>query len=263
MSTTVRRRKTKEGGLVIGIVTMPHAPGKSHVMRSYVDWLEREGVQVVPVPFDTPHVELYYEILHGLVIPGGDTPFAIKQTPLLKTVQHFLELGMRQGEYFPILGICFGMELLMALIGGFRTFEPIVDHGQRGLAWTREGTASAFYRALGPAAKQDTEQNHEFGISPQRFQANVRLRRFFSVLATATNPKQEEYVAVIQGRKWPIYGMIFHPERQENRKKCSRFIVSEFRKCGHARGLVQKVVWKGSSSCVQYPEHAGRECYFF
>jgi gamma-glutamyl hydrolase len=263
MSKTIRKKKTKEGGLVVGVITMPHAPGKSHIMKSYVDWLEGEGVQVVPVPFDTPYVEFYYEILHGLVIPGGDTEYGMKQSALLETVERFLDLGMRKGEYFPILGICFGMELLAALIGEFRTFEPIVDHGQRQLTWTREGITSAFYRALGPAVKQVTEQNHEFGISSLRFQANVRLRRFFSVLATATNVKKEEYVAIIQGRKWPVYGMIFHPERQENRKKWIRFFVSEFRKCKHVRGLIQMVRWKGTSGCVHYPEHAERECYFF
>jgi gamma-glutamyl hydrolase len=242
---------------------MPHAQGKSHIMKSYVDWLEREGVQVVPVPFDTEDVELYYQVLHGLVIPGGDTLFGMKQVALLETVQRFLDMGMRQGEYFPILGICFGMELLMALVGGFQTFEPIVDHGQRRLTWTREGTTSTLYRVLGPAAKQDTEQNHEFGISPRRFQANVRLRRFFSVLATATNPHGEEYIAIVQGRKYPVFGTIFHPERQPNRRAFARVFLSEGRKCRHTRGLIQQAVWKGSSSCVQYSEHVGRECYFF
>jgi gamma-glutamyl hydrolase len=263
MSKTIRKKKTKEKGIVVGILTMPHGPGKSHLMKSYVDWFQAEGVQVVPVPFDTPHVDLYYEILHGLVIPGGDTVYGMKQTALLETIQRFLDISLRQGEYFPILGICFGMELLLALIGRFRTFESIVDHGQRQLSWSRDGTASALYHALGTAVKQDTEQNHEFSISPQRFQENVRLRRFFSILATTTNAKKEEYIAVIQGRKWPVWGMIFHPERQENRKKWCRFFVAEMRKCGHGRGVVRTVRWKGTSGCVQYPEHAGKECYFF
>ena len=190
MSKTVRRKKTKESGLVVGILTMPHASGKSHIMRSYVEWLKLEGVTVVPVPYDTEDVELYFQVLHGLVIPGGDTVYVMRHEPaMLRTVGRFLELAMRDGEHFPVWAVCLGYEIVMALIGGFKTFEPIQDHMPRKLRWTAEGERSGMYKGLGKAVREETEQNHEFGVSPERFTKNIRLRRSFQILATASNEK--------------------------------------------------------------------------
>lgn len=264
MSKTVRRKKTKEDRLVVGILTMPHAPGKSHIMRSYVDWLETEGVIAVPVPYDTEEVELYYQVLHGLVIPGGDTEYVFKKEPvMLRTVGRFLELAMRPGEHFPIWAVCLGYELAMSVIGGFRTLERIEDQEPRRLTWTAEGERSGLYRMLGKAAQEVTTQNHLFGISPRRFQENQRLRRVFRVLAAAANGKGEEYVAMVKTKKWPIYGLMFHPERQENRRAFARFFVEEVRRCPHPRGIVKGFLWGKTAACRHYPELAKERCYFF
>ena len=253
MSKTVRRKKTKEDRLVVGILTMPHAPGKSHIMRSYVDWLEAEGVIAVPVPYDTEKIELYHQVLHGLVIPGGDTEYVFKQEPaMLRTVGRFLELA-----------ICLGYELVMSYVGGLRELERIEDQEPRRLTWTAEGERSSMYRRLGKAAQEETTQNHLFGISPRRFQENQRLRRVFRVLAVAANGKGEEYIAVVKAKKWPIYGLMFHPERQENRRAFARFFVEEVRRSSHPRGIIKGYSWGKTGACRQYPELEKERCYFF
>jgi gamma-glutamyl hydrolase len=266
MSKTVRRKKTKEKGFVIGILSMPHAPGKSHIMRSYVDWLagEGEGVVVVPVPYDTEEVELYYQVLHGLVIPGGDTEYVMRQEPMMaRTVERFLELAMRPGEHFPVWAVCLGYEMVMSVIGGLRGLERIEDQVRRRLTWTTEGMRSGLYRGLGRAAQEETVQNHLFGISPKTFQENGRLRRLFRCYATATTGKGEEYVAIVQSKKWPVFGVMFHPERQSNRRAFARVFLAEVRKCPHPRGIIKGFSWGKTGACRQYPELAGEPCYFF
>ena len=264
MSKTVRRKKTKEKEFVVGILTMPHASGQSHIMAAYVGWLESEGVTVVPVPYDTEDVELYFQVLHGLVIPGGDTQYVMRHEPaMLRTIGRFLELAMRDGEHFPVWSVCLGYEIVMAHIGGFKTFEPIQDHIPRKLGWTAEGERSGMYKGLGKAAREETEQNHEFGVSPERFTKNIRLRRSFQILATEFNEKGEEYIAIVQAKKWPIYGVMFHPERQENRRAFARVFLEEVRKCRHPRGIVKGFSWGKTGACRQYPELAMEKCYFF
>lgn len=264
MSKTVRKTKKKEDKWVVGILTMPHAPGRSHIMRSYVTWLEAEGVIVVPVPYDTEEVELYYQILHGLVIPGGDTAYVFQQEPaMLRTVQRFLTLAMRPGEHFPIWSVCLGYELVVSLVGGIKNLERIEDQEPRRLEWTEEGRRSLLYKGLGQAAGEETEQNHLFGISPDRFLGNKRLRRVFSMYATAKNGEGKEYVCIVRAKKWPVFGIMFHPERQANRRVFARVFLAEVRQCGHPRGLVKGFTWGETGACRQYPELAGEQCYFF
>jgi gamma-glutamyl hydrolase len=276
MSKTCKVARRKKQPLLVGILRIPHSAkithGESHIMKSYVDVFERLGVTVLDVPYDTPHPELYMEILHGLVLPGAETEYLLACKPFMDTVQRFLELSLRPGTYFPIWGLCAGFEILLALVGRFRTFERIPDQQRRRLTWTEEGRQSRLYKALGVAEAERFErsaratQNHDFGISIQRFLANGRLRRFYRLLATATNSEGIEYVAAVEARKWPIYGVQWHPERQEHGKAFARFFVSEMRKCPRP-GLAVSVPSLGERmktyKCVQYPEHARRECYFF
>ena len=268
MSKTVRKtvRKTKKKGdrWVVGILTMPHAPGRSHIMRSYVSWLEQEGVVIIPVPYDSEEVELYYQVLHGLVIPGGDTEYVFqKEHTMLRTVQRFLELAMRSGEHFPIWSVCLGYEMVVSLVGGFRELERLEDQTPRRLEWTEEGKRSMLYKGLGQAAGEETEQNHLFGISPDRFLRNKQLRRVFSVYSTAKNDESKEYVCIVRGKKWPVYGVMFHPERQANRRAFARVFLAEVRKSRHPRGLIKGFIWGKLEACRQYPELAGEQCYFF
>lgn len=266
MPKTVRKTRKKEDRWVIGILTMPHAPGESHIMRSYVSWLETEGVIALPVPYDTQEIELYYQVLHGLVIPGGDTEYVFEKEPaMMRTVQRFLELAMRPGEHFPVWAVCLGYELVMSTIGGGNVLERIEDQEPRRLTWTGVGERSRMYRGLGKAAQDETVQNHLFGISPKRFERNKRLRRVFDVLATSTNGKGQEYICVVKAKESPVYGVMFHPERQLNRRAFARVFLAEVRRCPHPRGIVRGMLWgKGKvEACKQYPELSQYQCYFF
>lgn len=273
MSKTLRRKKDRP--LIVGVLTIPHSfstpHGRSHIMKAYADGFEKQGMIVVPVPYDTTHPELYYSLMNGLVIPGGETVFLMKNKALLQTVQRFLDLSLRPGEYFPIWGTCFGYELLMALIGKFHTFEAIPDQQRRAITWTEEGRSSRIYRWLGTKEANRfettarTAQNHDFGISPSSFLENSRLRRFFRMIAVAKNDKGQQYVAAIEGKRYPIYGVQWHPERQMNAGLFLSFFISEMKKNSHRTPLPIRSIKEMMSAkkCIHYPEHKERWCYFF
>merc|ERR1712110_688780 len=54
---------------------------------------------------------------------------------------------------------------------------------------------------------------HEQGIEPESFAANKGLTDAFNVLATGRGRKRKSFVAQIEGKKYPIYGNQFHPEK--------------------------------------------------
>jgi gamma-glutamyl hydrolase len=274
------RHKTSKihKNLCVGIITIPHSKktkfGQSHIMKPYVDWFEEQGVRVIPIPYDTPveNIDGYFHSIHGLLIPGGETPYILKQKSFLNTVTRFFELSL--GEYFPIWGTCFGFELLIYLVAGHIRFKPFIAHGLYPIRLTPEGHRSKLFGSF-PASyihrlenTDSTAENHEFGISPRDFLANDNLRRFYSVLATSQDESGKEYVAVIESKYYPIYGVQWHPERQpKDGTPFADFFIGELRKSKHRNRAGNGVRYLSSimkpHKCRQYDEHKELMCYFF
>ena len=270
------RHKTikKNKSLCIGIITIPHSKktkyGRSHIMKSYVDWFEDRGVRVIPIPFDTTQPESYFQMVNGLFVPGGETPFIMKNKRFIETVTTFFELSLAKDEYFPIWGTCFGFQLLMGLIGRFTKLKPYPAQGFYPLKITQDGFASKMFRSFPASYLKYLEQNkscnnnHDYGISPADFMANSYLPYFYNILATSVDENGKEYVAAIEGKQYPVYGVQWHPERQRTTGPFVDFLISELKKNQHKcvahpyLGTCLK-----PRKCIQYSEHKHRDCYFF
>ena len=271
------RHKTskKHTSLCVGIITIPHSQktkyGKSHIMKPYVDWFEERGVRVIPIPFDTTQHELYFQMVNGLLIPGGETGFIMKNETFINSITRFFELSLQQDEYFPIWGTCFGFEVLMTLIGGFTRFKKYNAHGFYPIHITQDGYKSRMFHSFSPQYthylehNKSTAENHEYGISPQDFMDNIHLRRFYDILATSVDENGKEYVAAIEGKYYPVYGVQWHPERQKSTGPFINFFISELHKnkhkCHQFIPHLSDVV--KPHKCIQYSEHKNLLCYFF
>ena len=273
MSTV--RHKTRKGNksLCVGIITIPHLKkvkyGTSHIMKAYVDWFEERGVHVIPIPYDTTDYQMYFNMINGLVIPGGETTFIMKNKTFVATVTQFIELSLQQNEYFPIWGTCFGFELLLFLIGNFNKLKQYNAHGLYPLRITPAGHESRMFKSFPSRYLHYLENykscnnNHDFGISPNDFTANDHLRRFYNIIATSVTNNGKEYVAAIEAKHYPIYGVQWHPERQRTTGLFVDFFISELKKnthkctpCSYLRTIMSP------HKCIQYPEHKKLLCYF-
>ena len=54
---------------------------------------------------------------------------------------------------------------------------------------------------------------HKFGFKPDIFETNDHLRAFFDVLSTNTDESGEEFVSTYEAKDYPIYGVMWHPEK--------------------------------------------------
>jgi gamma-glutamyl hydrolase len=239
-------------------------------MKPYVDWFEERGVRVIPIPYDTTEYETYFHMVNGLFIPGGETSYIMKNKTFVKTVAKFIELSFDDDEYFPIWGTCFGFELLMFLIGDFTKLKRYPARGFYPLHITDEGYTSKLFRTF-PSSylhylenHKSCNNNHEYGISPAEFDRNEHLRRFYNILATSVDDNGREYVAAIEGKYYPVYGVQWHPERQRTTGYFVDFFISELKKnrhksipCPFLRTTMK------ANKCVQYSEHRNLMCYFF
>lgn len=259
---------------------MPHARkvrwGTSHIMKPYVDWFEGRGVHVLPIPFDTTDHEAYIQRVHAIFVPGGDTEFVLQSRAFMRSVRRFIELSLSpsdHGRMIPIWGTCFGMEAILAVIGGLSSFGPYPAHGLTPIHITDEGHSS---RLLSGFTKKrlhalehtrSTAQNHEFGISVAELHANPHLRRIFSVVATAVDERGNEYVAAVESRFFPIFGVMWHPERQ---RSGGAFADAFLREIKRGRPLLSSSSIPPRLSsvlkahpCIQFSELKDQLCYFF
>jgi gamma-glutamyl hydrolase len=276
--SAVRHRTSKSHKTVcVGIMTIPHSVkvgwGQSHIMKAYVDWFEERGVRVIPIPYDTTEYLAYFKMVNGLVIPGGETDFIMGNRAFVKTATRFFELSLGAKEYFPIWGTCFGYELLIAIISGSKRFKRYPAQELAPIRITEAGWKSKMFGGFSQKylkyleTQPSTAQNHDFGISPADFEGCADLRRFYDILATAIDEKGQEYVAAIEGKYYPIYGVQWHPERQKTGGPFADFFISELRKnshnCGRPKKMFAPFLGMTAKKCAQYPEHKKRLCYFF
>jgi gamma-glutamyl hydrolase len=260
--------------LCIGIITIPHMKntkyGTSHIMKPYVDWFEDRNVRVIPIPYDTTQYDTYFHMVNGIFIPGGETTFIMKNKTFINTVTTFFELSLTKDEYFPIWGTCFGFELLMFLIGGFTKLKQYPAQGFYPLHITNDGYNSKMFKSFPKQYLHHLEynkscnNNHEYGISPNDFLKNVNLRYFYNILATSVDNNGNEYVAAIEGKMYPVYGVQWHPERQKTTGPFVDFFISELKKNKHKCSTHSYLpLCIKPHKCIQYNEHKNQLCYFF
>ena len=110
--------------VVIGIIDQPvinedgcnlSALGDKYLPASYVKLVESTGARVVPIPFDAPleKLEELFNSVNGIIFPGGDADFT-PGTLFYNNAQYLFNLTIAAndaGDYFPLIGICQGMEV--------------------------------------------------------------------------------------------------------------------------------------------------------
>jgi gamma-glutamyl hydrolase len=259
----------------VGIITIPHLKkikyGTSHIMKAYVDWFEERGVRVIPIPYDTTQHELFFNSVNGIIIPGGETTYIIKNKTFVNTATKFVELSFQKDEYFPIWGTCFGFQLLLFLIAGFDKLKKYPAKGFYPLHITPQGWKSRMFGSFSQKYlhylenNKSCSNNHEYGISPADFMANTNLNLFYDILGTSKDNNDKEYVAAIESKYYPIYGIQWHPERQKSTGPFVDFFISELKKnkhkCKSYTPFLRQVM--RPNKCIQYPEHKNLLCYFF
>jgi len=56
---------------------------------------------------------------------------------------------------------------------------------------------------------------HNWGTDPEKFETDEGLKEMFNVLAISYMQGEDDhrpFVAAIEGKKYPFYGTLFHPE---------------------------------------------------
>jgi len=219
---------------VIGVLTEPlersDAPNTtSYIAASYVKFLEASGARVVPLRYDAAPEELLQTLkgLNGLLFPGGGASLNANST-FFESAARLWKAGIAEndaGRPFPMWGTCLGFEFANVMAAGEDhsvLTRPPFDSEDLMLPLNFTSVTPAASALLGAipsklltamATEPITVNAHSAGVPPASYQRSKALRSFFKVLATNVDRKGNEFVALVEGIKYPVYASQFHPEK--------------------------------------------------
>jgi len=196
--------------------------GDQYFSASYVKWVESGGARVVPVKIN--QTDAYYErlfsSLNGILFPGGGQD--LLASGYANAARFFFKRSMQafdEGDYFPVWGTCLGFEELLVLAIEERKLDRI--NGTRGVSMTTKfrDVESRLEKGIDSRTKNTLEtQNatshfHKWGMMVNTFEETDGIKDIFKIVSTAKDKNQDEFVDIIEGNKYPFYGVQFHPEK--------------------------------------------------
>lgn len=116
---------------------------------------------------------------------------------------------MNQDSYFPILGICLGFQLLLYMSSNKkidRTHDVDNEDNSVPLEISNRGR---LFKSLSPTVFQPPMRyNQQF-----RFKEEQLSESCWTILSTAKDRKGNPFIAAVEHKKMPFYGVQFHPEK--------------------------------------------------
>ncbi|KAI9921464.1 hypothetical protein PsorP6_000304 [Peronosclerospora sorghi] len=207
-------------GPIVGVFAHPFSYHGEYIAASYVKWIESAGGRVVPIPFNAPkpYLEQLLPQLNGILFPGG-------AATLNDRAEWVFELALElndKGVHFPVWGTCLGFEWLVQLttkdMGSLNDGLDAMNITLT-LNFTANAPTSRLFSQASPELyswlkdKPITMNNHEKGITSDRFNQYSSLTGFYTVLSTNVDRQGVEFVSAFEAKKYPIYAVQFHPEK--------------------------------------------------
>lgn len=210
-----------------------------HIAASYVKWIEAAGAQVMPVLLeeDESYYKRVFEVTNGILFPGGDNMLdPSRRTPMMVAAQHLYKLAVDandRGDYYPIWGTCLGMELLTVLTSGRNELDdclandmllPMRFTQDQSRLFAPDAVASTYPLAPIDAKSAADNMIRMFSEKPLTYNFHhkcmtdagmkrANLNEFYSTLSYSNDIHGLEFLAMIEARKYPFWGVQFHPEK--------------------------------------------------
>ncbi|CAL4894443.1 unnamed protein product [Urochloa decumbens] len=216
---------------VIGILTHPgsgtkkHVEGAtSHIGASYVKLVESAGARVIPLLYDDPREDFYQnlKLVNGVIFTGGsETDPGQYSDRIFDTLQYVMD-RKEDGDPIPLLAICLGFQIVSTIVAQDKYILTKFDATNQPStlqfpvhSLIKGSVFDSFEQEFIDKLKKNplAMQNHQYGISPDKWERKKQLTKFFNVLTTSVDREDKEYVSTVQAKDYPIIGTQWHPEK--------------------------------------------------
>lgn len=199
--------------------------GEYYLPATYVKFIESAGARVVPifVDEDDTYYDDLFKSINGMLLPGGGLDEDLITSGYGKAGAKIYNMAKKYyddcKDSFPIWGTCQGFELLATLAANESILVPLKASDENLNLNIEKGYDS---RILGNApdwllkALEDdaiTYNVHHFSVTPTDYHKSEPLNSTFNIVATSTNDENRDFIAIMEAKKYPFYGVQFHPEK--------------------------------------------------
>lgn len=224
MCVTGRHASSLNNRPIIGILAQDtrSSYGSTYIPVTYVKYLQQAGARVVPIRGNQPE-EYYKEMVaftNGILLPGGAVSFATSQ--FARSAKFVWDMALKMnsaGDYYPIWGTCMGFQIMCNLTVGVNLLRPTDSNNA---SWPIDFSPDYSQSRLFKNAPTDvieylttepvTQNQHSYSILTKVFESS-KLSSFFTKLSTNKDRKGTEFISTVEAKKYPFYGVQWHPEK--------------------------------------------------
>lgn len=286
MKQTLKKTTNNKRMLVVGMLTVPLNPdgkyfeycGKSYIVSAHLDWLKSNNVKIIPIPYYKKNLEQYVKKVNGFYLPSGGA-FAGTQPEYYYASKKLIQFAIQEndrGNYFPVWGGCMGMQQMVITAEGHDKYNDFLEEFDSKknlyvpLHFTDYGKDSRMFSNYSKKQLKDMEtkkcslHNHMMGISPEKFKKSKLLNNFYHIVNISYDRNNKPFVSTIEGKKYPFYGVQWHPERKKNFYPLSLFFVNELKKNSNRIVNIQRKKLKTKKiKCMKYSNQLYKYCNFY
>nr|XP_034182266.1 gamma-glutamyl hydrolase-like [Osmia lignaria] len=196
----------------------------SYIAASYVNFLEGAGARVVPIWIGKS--KSYYENIlsniNGVLLPGGGANFN-RSNGYADAGDYIYKIAKRMnqnGEYFPILGVCLGIELLTYLVARRTEHRKLCNSYDQSLPLEFQPGyensrlfKDASTNIIDILENDNVTSNFHHYCITEKALKTVHIYDQFRVLSLNSDLDGLRYISSLEHVTFPFYGLQFHPEK--------------------------------------------------
>lgn len=204
--------------------------------KPYANYIHLAGIDVYPILLSATREEIRVILskVNGVMLPGGmssvlnpDPNDPTKQvlssySQMVKVIIDEAKALNDKGDYFPVFGICLGFEAMVLVesdnVGIIEKKHTGLNYNAT-LTYTVNPSDTKFFSTFPPdlidyMARVGCLHNfHEYMVDYNKLLADPKVSETYNPISLSHSKDGSlSFVSVIEGKKYPFYGVQFHPE---------------------------------------------------